>query len=198
MRTAELSGGRGTLPADAAASIHRIDRQIGHRVQITEAGRTYARQLYLWQQFVNGVPGFNRALHPDNPLANHVLADGRRGAVDSDEQTGVPWAEHGWILTASDEPWHREYFAEHDQHRNDEGDDMFTDEDRAMLRAIREQLGGASNRKTSARQDIDEIGREVSTIRKILGSTLSRAKKGDTLGVRLDKIIAHLSGRKKL
>lgn len=120
METMSLSGGRGVLPAAAAESIHRIDADIGHPVQITEAGRTWSRQLYLFSQYMNGTPGFNRALHPDNPLANHVLSRGRRGAVDSDEQTGVLWDDHGWVLTARDEPWHREYFPERDNHRFDE------------------------------------------------------------------------------
>lgn len=194
MITAELNGGRGILPADAAASIHRIDAQIGHLVQITEAGRTRDRQLYLYTGWVRRAPGFNRALHPDNPRANHVLAPGRRGAVDSDEQTGVPWEENGWILTAWDEPWHREYFAERDQHRHNtqEDDDMFTDDDRAKLDWLMEQVGGSNARKTSAREDIDEVRREVSTLRKIVGRTLARAKKGDTIGTSIDAI------RKKL
>lgn len=120
MNTASLAGGRGILPAAAAESVHRIDAAIGHLVQITEAGRTWDRQLYLFNGYMAGKPGFNRALHPDNPLANHVLMTGRRGAVDSDEQTGVPWDDHGWMLTAWDEPWHREYFPKRDNHRFDE------------------------------------------------------------------------------
>lgn len=115
-----LSGGRGELPIAAAESIHRIDANLGRLVQITEAGRTRERQLYLYEGWAKRLPGFNRALHPDNPLANHVLSPGRRGAVDSDEQRGVPWYDHGWVLTASDEPWHREYFPERDKHRFDE------------------------------------------------------------------------------
>lgn len=79
-----------------------------------------------------------------------------------------------------------------------EEDDMFTDDDRKLLQQVRDQLGGAADRKTSLRQDVDEIGREVSTIRKLIGRTVARAKNGDTIGVSLDKIIAHLGGRKKL
>lgn len=163
MITAELSHGRGTLPADAAESIHRIDAQLGRPVQITEAGRTRARQMHLYNGWISRLPGFNRALHPDNPLANHVLSNGRRGAVDSDEQSGVPWDENGWILTAWDEAWHREYFSDRDQHKDDE-DMAFTDEDRAVLTAIREQLGGANSRKTSLREDTDKVLRYLSTI----------------------------------
>lgn len=120
MNIKQLSNGRGTLPAIAAESIHRIDAAIDHPVQVTEAGRTRERQLYLYEGWAKRLPGFNRALHPDNPRANHVLSPGRRGAVDSDEQRGVPWYDHGWVLTASDEPWHREYFPERDMHRFDE------------------------------------------------------------------------------
>lgn len=182
MDTATLSHGRGTLPADAAASLHRLDAHLGRAVQVTEAGRTVERQLFLWEQYRAGVPGFNRALHPSDPLANHVLLAGRRGAVDSDEQTGVPWAEHGWILTAGDEPWHREYFPDRDQHKDE--DDMFTEEDRAMLTAIRDQVGGSHARKTSLRQDLDRVSKRVRRIEaavnwlktRIGGSVLNGAK----------------------
>lgn len=122
MSTTTLAGGRGILPAPAAASIHRIDAQLGRLVPITEAGRTYERQLYLYTQYVNGVPGFNRALHPDNPLANHVIAEGRRGAIDTEAvRLGViseaAMNAHGWYRTAADEYWHYEYFEERDTRR---------------------------------------------------------------------------------
>lgn len=60
------------------------------------------------------------------------------------------------------------------------------------------QVGGSDSRKTSLREDVDELQRAVTEIRQVLGSTVARAQKGDTLGVRLDKIIKHLSGKKPL
>ena len=63
---------------------------------------------------------------------------------------------------------------------------------------LHRQVGGSDSRKTSLRQDVDELQRAVKEIRQVLGSTVARAKKGDTLGVRLDKIIKHLSGKKPL
>lgn len=104
------------------------------------------------------------------------------------------------------EPWHIEYTGDPwaattgagGSASVEEEDDMFTDDDRKLLQQVRDQLGGASDRKTSLRQDVDAVGEEVSVIRKLIGSTVARAKAGDTLGTRLDKIIAHLGGRKKL
>lgn len=60
------------------------------------------------------------------------------------------------------------------------------------------QVGGSDSRKTSLRQDVDELERTVTELRKIVGSTVSRAEKGDTIGTRLDKIVKHLSGKKPL
>lgn len=120
----QLSNGRGILPDDAAKSISRIDEAINGELPITEAGRTYSRQLYLWKNWKDGVPGFNRALHPDNPLANHVIAMGRRGAIDTEAaRLGIVTVEfmnsHGWYQDASDEYWHFSYFSERDKFKHE-------------------------------------------------------------------------------
>lgn len=167
-------------------------------MQVTEAGRTWERQNEHYQAYLNGTGAL--ALHPDTPSI-HQLGN----AIDTDEgqrHLGL-LEEHGWIRTVYRggvlvEPWHFEYFRYRDNHYNEEIDDMFTEQDRADIQFIKNQIGGSGTRKTSAREDIDEIGREMSTIRKLIGSTLARAKNGDTLGTRLDKIIAHLGGRKPL
>lgn len=197
MNVTQLSNGRGWLDADAAASLHRIDAALGHPMQVTEAGRTWARQNQHYQAYLNGTGAL--ALHPDTPSV-HQLGN----AIDTDEgQSHLDLLEdHGWIRTVFRngrliEPWHYEYSRDRDNHY-DETDDMFTDEDRAMLRKLLTQLGGSDDRKTSARQDIDAIKRQTTETAQILGSTVARARKGDTLGTRLDKIIAHLSGRKEL
>lgn len=199
MQTTQLTNGRGWLAANHAASIARIDAELGHPLQITEAGRSKEKadaNYAAYLAYLNGTgPWAPIALPGDQSV--HVFG----GAIDSDEaQRHLELMKrHGWIRTVIRngvvvERWHFERFADLDQHRHDtqEEDDMFTDEDREMLRQVREHLGGANSRTTSARQDIDEIGRDVSTLRKILGSTIARAKKGDTIGTRLDAI------RKKL
>lgn len=197
MLATPLTAGRGWLDAPAATSIARIDAALGHAMQITEAGRTWERQNEHYRAYLAGTGAL--ALPP----GTSVHEFGRAIDTNEGQQHLGLLAEHGWRRTVYRagrlvEPWHFEYFADEDQHINDEEDDMFTDEDRAMLKAIREQLGGANSRKTSAREDLDELGRGISSIRQVLGSTLARAKKGDTIGVRLDRILKHLSGKKSL
>lgn len=123
MEIVNVGGGRGHLPAPAAASLLRMDSAYG-TIPTTELGRTEERQLYLYNGWLNGKPGFNRALHPSNPLANHVMVDGRRGAMDTEAVrngviTEAQMNEHGWYQTAYDEYWHYEYFYEKDAHRFD-------------------------------------------------------------------------------
>lgn len=125
MQTTNLGAGRGWLDAAAARSIARIDRALGHPLQITEAGRTWARQMEHWRTFQrNGKP---IALHPDGPPKGNGPSIHQLGnAIDSDEaQRHVAlMAEHGWIRTVWRngrliEPWHFEYRIANDQHRND-------------------------------------------------------------------------------
>lgn len=119
----DLGGGRGWLTAEAAASIHRIDAALGHMMQITEAGRTWAEQDVHYQHYLKY--GYPIALNPDTPSI-HQIGD----AVDSDEaqkhiallrahgweRTVYRWVNGKWTLV---EPWHFEYSLSRDQHRND-------------------------------------------------------------------------------
>ena len=121
----DLGGGRGWLTKEAAASIFRIDRAIGHRLQITEAGRSFFQQDEHWQKYRRD--GWPIAINPRNdPPSVHQIGD----AIDSDEaQKFVAlMAEHGWIRTVYRwvggvwtlvERWHFEYFPSRDQHRFD-------------------------------------------------------------------------------
>lgn len=115
----DLGHNRGWLSPAPAASIARIDRQIGHPLQVTEAGRTWAQQKAHWDTYQRyGKP---IALHPDTPSL-HQLGN----AIDSDEAqrfVGL-MADHGWIRTVWRngrlvEPWHFEYRIADDRHRND-------------------------------------------------------------------------------
>ena len=122
--TTDLGHGRGWAADDAAASIFRIDAQIGHPVQITEAGRSAEdadKNYAAWIAYQNGGPWAPYAL----PASKSVHCRGE--AVDSNEHS-APWEANGWVQTARydddrDEPWHREYFPDQDQHIN-EGVDM--------------------------------------------------------------------------
>ncbi|WP_431800303.1 hypothetical protein [Microbacterium kunmingense] len=115
----DLGGGRGWLEDPAARSIARIDREIGHRCQITEAGRTWEKQNEHYQRYLrNGSP---IALHPDTPSVHQLGA-----AIDSNEAQRIlsVMERHGWRRTVYRngvlvEPWHFEYFWSLDQHRNE-------------------------------------------------------------------------------
>ena len=116
-----LSDGRGWASDQAAASIHRMDEQLGRPVQITEAGRSIEdadANYRAWIAYQNGGPWAPRALPGSESV--HCRGD----AVDSND-TDAPWWANGWRETARsndpdrDEPWHREYFPYLDQRIND-------------------------------------------------------------------------------
>lgn len=115
----DLTAGRGWLNPAPAASIARIDRALGHPLQITEAGRSWAQQKAHWDTYQSR--GWPIALHPDTPSVHQLGA-----AIDSDEaQKHLNlMTEHGWIRTVYRngrlaESWHFEYAEHRDQHIND-------------------------------------------------------------------------------
>ena len=148
-----LSGGRGWLTAESAASIHRIDAQIGHRLQITEAGRSWDEQNAHWLTYQRN--GYPIALNPNAPSV-HQIGD----AVDSDEAQQILhiMADHGWVRTVYRwvngqwtlvERWHFEHFIEKDNYRSGGNvagseDDMTPEQDR-RLEAVFQALFGAAN-----------------------------------------------------
>lgn len=201
MITADIGHGRGILPQDAARSIARIDAAIGGVLQVTEAGRTYARQLDLYTKWINGVPGYNRALHPDDPLANHVLMDGRRGAIDTE---AVNWGQvteaflnaNGWFRTASDEYWHYEYFFDRDQFFDVETElgDMMDELERLSV-----VVGGTYERAKNGESISQRLDKVLSLVQQnaarldrlevVIGGTYERAKNGESISQRVDKVI---------
>lgn len=126
MQVTQLTGGRGWLDAAAAASVHRIDRQLGRLADVNDAGRSAEQanaNRAAWEAYRDGRgPWAPYALGADES----VHCQGR--AVDSDDwynaAAAAVWRANGWRQTARynddrDEPWHGEYFAEQDQHIND-------------------------------------------------------------------------------
>lgn len=118
-----LGHGRGWLTKESAASIFRIDRQIGHPLQITEAGRDWAEQNKHYQHYLKY--GYPIALNPNTPSV-HQKGD----AADSNEAQRILaiMTDHGWIRTVYRwvngkwtlvESWHFEHFIERDNRRND-------------------------------------------------------------------------------
>jgi hypothetical protein len=114
---ADIGNGQ-TLNTDAAIYwrllVAAVAAVCGVSVVATEGTRTYARQLYLWQN--RNRPGFNPAWHPDDPRANHLA--GRCVDVGS----GVGYmatavsrafyalaALYGFRATVPGEPWHFEW-----------------------------------------------------------------------------------------
>ncbi|WP_402843813.1 hypothetical protein [Microbacterium sp. GXS0129] len=141
MQVTQLTGGRGWLESAAAASVHRIDRQLGRLADVNDAGRSAEqanKNRAAWEDYkYRGGPWAPYALGADES----VHCKGR--AVDSDDwyndAAAAVWRENGWRQTARynddrDEPWHGEYLPENDQHINDpepapattNGDNMIT------------------------------------------------------------------------
>ncbi|MGO2091374.1 MAG: hypothetical protein ACTH34_05840, partial [Microbacterium gubbeenense] len=117
MQTTQLSNGRGWLDAPAAASLTRIDAEVGHPLDINEAGRTWAQQnahYQRYQSFLAGGPWAPIAL----PAGSSIHEFGR--AIDTDEQITTVLNRHGWFHTVYRggvlvEPWHYEYDYTRDQ-----------------------------------------------------------------------------------
>lgn len=117
----DLGGGRGWLNDGPAQSLFRIDKALGHRMQITEAGRTWAEQNEHWLRYQRY--GYPIALHPDTPSIHQ-----KGGAIDTNEgQNHIALlASHGWKRTVYRngklvEPWHFEYFPGEDKYRTGSG-----------------------------------------------------------------------------
>ncbi|UDL16407.1 endolysin [Microbacterium phage Zooman] len=113
---ADLGGGRGWLNDGPAASIRRIDAALGHRMQITEAGRTWAQQNVHYQRYLKY--GSPIALKPGTSLHE------KGSAIDTNEgQNHIALLQsHGWRRTVYRngklvEPWHFEYFPNEDKYR---------------------------------------------------------------------------------
>ncbi|QIG57881.1 lysin A [Microbacterium phage PauloDiaboli] len=117
---ADLGGGRGWLNDGPAQSLWRIDGALGHRMQITEAGRTRAQQQAHWDRYQKY--GSPIAARPGTSLHE------KGSAIDTNEgQNHVALLQsHGWRRTVYRngklvEPWHFEYFANEDRYRGSGG-----------------------------------------------------------------------------
>lgn len=138
----DIGFGRGWLNRPAANSLRRIDAQLGHAMQVTEAGRYRFQQQAHYDHYLRY--GSPIALHPDTPSLHQV-----GNAIDSNEAQRIVaiLEDHGWRRTVYRwvngvwtlvEPWHFEYFEHLDNHRHEgspagaEEDDMTPDQDRAL------------------------------------------------------------------
>lgn len=97
-------------------------RRDGMPAGITEFGRTWDRQLELYNGYKNGLPGYNFARHPSDPLAYHVSGNAidvpRNKADDYDVSTPAGWLRvHGGaygFYPVNNEKWHYNYFMNRD------------------------------------------------------------------------------------
>jgi hypothetical protein len=118
----DIGHGRGRLAAEPAASVARIDAQLGRPADINEAWRSPAKadaNYAAWVRYQNGGPWAPYAL----PAKDSVHCDGY--AADSDDwyDAGAAqvWRDGGWRQTARypgtarDEIWHGEYFRQLDK-----------------------------------------------------------------------------------
>ncbi|MGW9345893.1 hypothetical protein ACWGR3_30600 [Streptomyces albidoflavus] len=155
-----LRPGVGYTPP-AAASMRRLEARLGRPHDCNSSYRDWDKQMSMhvaWERYeASGYrrdlyPGHSRALHPDDSMHCKGLAD------DSDDWTTPGFIElaedHGWIRTAASDPTERHHFEYQwwrDNHRFDpapagqeQEDDMFTDEDRALLRTAARKAEAAS------------------------------------------------------
>lgn len=129
----DIGHGRGWLAPAPAASLRRIDAQLGRPADINEAGRSpeqadeNRRRWLAYERYLNGGPWA--------PKAPYALGSDRSvhcwgGAADTDDSYNAHaswvWLDNGWVQTAlypnnlaKHEPWHREYFEHLDNHRFD-------------------------------------------------------------------------------
>lgn len=136
----KTNGRSAWLDAPAAASYRRMLAAGMPAGGITDAGRTNPEQWELWRAYLAGKLKATAA-YPGTSKHETGRALDLTGAA-------LAWArahgrEFGWIPDlVPNEPWHIEYRADRDKHLTaptPEGDDMFTEEDRATLRTIRDE-----------------------------------------------------------
>lgn len=129
----DIGHGRGWLAPAPAASLRRIDAQLGRPADINEAGRSpeqaneNRRKWLAYERYLNGGPWAPKAPYA---LGADQSVHCWGGAADTDDSydphAARVWLDNGWVQTAlypnnlaKHEPWHREYFAHLDKHRFD-------------------------------------------------------------------------------
>ena len=190
MQVTQLSDGRGWLNAPAAASLGRVDRAIGHPLQITEAGRSKAEQRAHYDRYMRYLRG-----GPWAPLAAKPGSSPHEfgNAIDTNERLVSLLAGHGWSRPLKSEPWHFVYNPNNDRHRFDpapagqEEDDMFTDEDRKLLNTLAARMN-------------DSVLPNFDVIKPLAAGTVERLDESvlPTLTImraQLDRIEAHVTGQ---
>lgn len=193
MRATDIGHGRGWLAAPAAASLARVDRDLGHPIQITYAGRSRAEQQRLRDLYLAG-KGSYAAPPGSSPHETGI-------AIDTDDRPIAILAEHGWYRPLANEPWHFLYRLTQDKHRNapatgaGKDDDMsltpaqakMLTENNTMLKQLTDYVGanGGMNTKTE-----NTLGNKVDEIRDYLGARNGKdTKTPNTIGAKVDRLL---------
>jgi hypothetical protein len=114
MQITWLAGNRGWLDAPAAASLARVDAQIGHYLQITESGRNRSQQQAHWDRYLAYLAGGPWAALAAKPGSSpHEFGN----AIDTNERLVAILHDHGWRRPLASEPWHFVYNYRLDNHR---------------------------------------------------------------------------------
>lgn len=118
----DIGHGRGRLAWDAAASLRRVDAELGRLADVNEAWRSPEKADENYRKYLAYKNGTGPAAPLALPAKDSIHCRGY--AVDSDDwydaAAAAVWRRNGWRQTARyndsrDEPWHGEYFPEHDQ-----------------------------------------------------------------------------------
>lgn len=129
----DIGHGRGWLAPAPAASVRRIDAQLGRLADINEAGRSpekaneNRRKWLAYERYLNGGPWAPKAPYA---LGADESVHCWGYAADSDDwynaAAAAVWRDNGWRQTArypgnkaKDEPWHGEYDERLDNRKND-------------------------------------------------------------------------------
>lgn len=108
MNATDIGHDRGWLDAPAAASLARVDADLGRPLGVNSAGRTYAEQQDAYRKYLNGTGAF--AARPGT--SPHEFGN----AIDTDDRFTWLLGQHGWSRPLSFEPWHFVYYPRDDQH----------------------------------------------------------------------------------
>lgn len=126
-QTVDVGHGRGRLSPDAAASLWRIDAQLGRPCRTNSLWRDPVLQAQLraaWLAYAAWVGGYGPwapvapyALPPDQSV--HCEGDAMDTNEYADPAVDALLIDNGWIRTAlgRGEPWHRDRIAALDKHR---------------------------------------------------------------------------------
>lgn len=180
MQQVTLDHGRGWLDVGAAASLVRVDADLGRPLDINEAGRTWQQQdahYQAYQRYLDGGPWAPIALPPGSSI--HEF--GR--AIDTDDHVRhtALLNEHGWHQTVYRggvlvEPWHFEYDYTRDQHLTEGNTNTMATDDSKTWQGQR--IGGSINGPSLTDQlreinsKLDAQGLDLTWIKERLGGSI--------------------------